>query len=101
MMFLAWSSWSIRNSIEAGLAVLLFLDPGQNLSEMLVLDNGGITPNSTVVDHDNAARSLSNKTRSARALFGSASFSDLQLIYDPNCEMAHRQEPLSLVVFSE
>ena len=29
--------------MEAGLAVLLFLDPGQNLSETLVLDNGGMT----------------------------------------------------------
>jgi hypothetical protein len=29
--------------IEAGLAVLLFLDPRQNLSETLVLGNGGMT----------------------------------------------------------
>src|SRR6202030_653222 len=50
MMFLAWSSWSIRNSIEAGLAVLLFLDPGQNLSERLVLDNGGMTDTLQLVE---------------------------------------------------
>src|SRR2546430_7728208 len=37
------SSWSIRNSVEAGLAVLLFFDPGQNLAQALVLDNGGVT----------------------------------------------------------
>src|SRR5258707_1152322 len=40
---LARSSRSIWNSVGAGLAVLLFLDPGQDLAQALVLDNGGMT----------------------------------------------------------
>src|SRR5258708_286064 len=40
---MARSSWSIWNSVEAGLAVLLFFDPGQDLAQALVLDNGGMT----------------------------------------------------------
>jgi hypothetical protein len=36
--------------IEARLAVLLFLDPGQNLTETLVLDNGGMTDTLQLVE---------------------------------------------------
>src|SRR6202035_460159 len=41
---------SIRNSVESGLAVLLFLDPSQDLAQALVLDNGGMADAVQLVD---------------------------------------------------